>query len=162
MVINNPNRNFSNSASSLPAPAAAPSSQQQLQTALKSALERIHALEQQMQTLLHCIYVDGSGNVEISSTKKISLIAGTEVVIQASMLAKIESTGGAKIEVSSSQVKLQSPSQIRINSSTISCAASMAEWSAGMVSCSGTVKCDTIIANSVVGSSYTPGAGNIW
>jgi hypothetical protein len=24
------------------------------------------------------------------------------------------------------------------------------------------VKCDTMIANSVVGSSYTPGAGNVW
>jgi hypothetical protein len=27
---------------------------------------------------------------------------------------------------------------------------------------SGVVQCDTLIASSVVGSSYTPGAGNIW
>ncbi|RZA21717.1 MAG: hypothetical protein EOP93_02380 [Lysobacteraceae bacterium] len=25
-----------------------------------------------------------------------------------------------------------------------------------------TIRCDTIIANSVVGASYTPGAGNVW
>ena len=27
---------------------------------------------------------------------------------------------------------------------------------------SGVVKADTVITNSVVGDSYTPGAGNIW
>jgi hypothetical protein len=40
--------------------------------------------------------------------------------------------------------------------------AGMANVNAGMSKFSGVVKCDTIIANSVVGSSYTPGAGNIW
>jgi hypothetical protein len=30
------------------------------------------------------------------------------------------------------------------------------------VNASGTVKCDTIVAVNVVGSSYTPGAGNVW
>jgi hypothetical protein len=27
---------------------------------------------------------------------------------------------------------------------------------------SGVVKCDTLIANSVISASYTPGQGNIW
>ena len=33
---------------------------------------------------------------------------------------------------------------------------------AGMTSASGVVKCSTLIADSVVAASYTPGAGNIW
>ena len=33
---------------------------------------------------------------------------------------------------------------------------------AGMSRFSGVVQCDTLITNSVVSSSYTPGAGNIW
>ena len=33
---------------------------------------------------------------------------------------------------------------------------------AGMSKCSGVVQADTVIASSVVGASYTPGAGNIW
>jgi hypothetical protein len=33
---------------------------------------------------------------------------------------------------------------------------------AGMTKASGVVECDTLIANSVVAASYTPGAGNIW
>ena len=33
---------------------------------------------------------------------------------------------------------------------------------AGMAKFSGVVECDTLVANSVVAASYTPGAGNIW
>jgi hypothetical protein len=33
---------------------------------------------------------------------------------------------------------------------------------AGMSKFSGVVQCDTLITNSVVSNSYTPGAGNIW
>jgi hypothetical protein len=33
---------------------------------------------------------------------------------------------------------------------------------AGMSKFSGVVQCDTLVTNSVVASSYTPGAGNIW
>lgn len=32
---------------------------------------------------------------------------------------------------------------------------------AAMTQSSGVIQCDTIIANSVVGASYTPGAGNV-
>jgi uncharacterized protein involved in type VI secretion and phage assembly len=40
--------------------------------------------------------------------------------------------------------------------------ASMVEINAPMTRCSGVVQCDTLITNSVVSPSYTPGAGNIW
>jgi len=38
----------------------------------------------------------------------------------------------------------------------------MLRVSAGMADFSGTVKAATVITNSVVSTSYTPGAGNIW
>jgi hypothetical protein len=38
----------------------------------------------------------------------------------------------------------------------------MVTMDSAMVKCSGVVKCETLIATSVVGTSYTPGAGNIW
>jgi hypothetical protein len=34
--------------------------------------------------------------------------------------------------------------------------------SAAMSTFSGIVQCDTIIATTVVGTTYTPGAGNVW
>jgi hypothetical protein len=36
------------------------------------------------------------------------------------------------------------------------------QLNAGMVTAPGVVQADTIIANSVVASNYTPGAGNVW
>jgi len=33
---------------------------------------------------------------------------------------------------------------------------------AAMSKFSGVVKCDVLISNSVISTSYTPGAGNIW
>jgi hypothetical protein len=38
----------------------------------------------------------------------------------------------------------------------------MLDVSAAMAKFAGTIQCDTIIAKNVVGSSYTPGAGNVW
>jgi hypothetical protein len=38
----------------------------------------------------------------------------------------------------------------------------MVKVDAGMSTFSGVVKCDTLISNTVISSTYTPGAGNIW
>jgi phage baseplate assembly protein gpV len=62
------------------------------------------------------------------------------------------------------------PAGIRVNTSAeVSVTGSTAEISvggltvsAGMSRFSGVVQADTVITNSVVASSYTPGAGNIW
>ncbi|WP_157738713.1 hypothetical protein [Labrenzia sp. VG12] len=40
--------------------------------------------------------------------------------------------------------------------------AALAETNAPLVKFSGIVQCDVIQANTVIGASYTPGAGNIW
>ncbi len=40
--------------------------------------------------------------------------------------------------------------------------AAIAESNTAMHSCSGVVKCDTLIASYVNSTSYSPGAGNIW
>ena len=40
--------------------------------------------------------------------------------------------------------------------------APMIEFEAGMFKVNGALQADTVIATNVVGSNYTPGAGNIW
>ena len=53
--------------------------------------------------------------------------------------------------------------KITINAgATVEVTASMVKVSAGMSQFSGVVQCDTLITNSVVSASYTPGAGNVW
>jgi hypothetical protein len=44
----------------------------------------------------------------------------------------------------------------------MSVSSGMVKVDAGMSKFSGVVQSDTVITNSVVSASYTPGAGNIW
>ena len=61
-----------------------------------------------------------------------------------------------------STVKLDATGRVEFSaSSTIRMTASKVELEAGMVEVSGVVKCDTLVATSVVASSYTPGEGNL-
>jgi phage baseplate assembly protein gpV len=81
--------------------------------------------------------------------------SGSEVVLRhpGGSTVKLDSTGG---------VELRSSSTIRVTASKVEVRAGAVDLEAGMVKASGVVKCDTLVANSVVASSYTPGAGNVW
>jgi uncharacterized protein involved in type VI secretion and phage assembly len=82
---------------------------------------------------------DGPGAVEIVDSNGNSMkLESAGITIQAA--AKVTIPAGAPVEVSASLVTVN----------------------AGMSKFSGVIQCDTIIATSVVGTSYTPGAGNIW
>ncbi|GAB4543848.1 MAG: hypothetical protein Tsb0019_42560 [Roseibium sp.] len=52
-------------------------------------------------------------------------------------------------------VEISAGSQFKVS-------AAMTESSAALAKVSGIVSCDTLQANSVIGASYTPGAGNVW
>jgi uncharacterized protein involved in type VI secretion and phage assembly len=62
---------------------------------------------------------------------------------------------------SGSQIQLAN-GRVTVNASMVTVNAAMVEVNSGMARFSGVVQCDTLIANSVVSASYTPGAGNIW
>jgi uncharacterized protein involved in type VI secretion and phage assembly len=82
---------------------------------------------------------DGPGAVEIQDANGNSMKLETSgITIQAA--AKVSITAGAPVEIS----------------------ASMLTVNAGMSKFSGVVQADTVITNSVVSASYTPGAGNVW
>jgi len=67
---------------------------------------------------------------------------------------KIDDGSGSEIHLSNGQ--------ITVNASMVTVNAGMVQVNSGMSRFSGVVQCDTLIANSVVSASYTPGAGNIW
>ena len=52
--------------------------------------------------------------------------------------------------------------KVTIKGSLVEISAGAVKVDAGMSTFSGVVKADTVISNSVVSASYTPGAGNIW
>ncbi len=62
---------------------------------------------------------------------------------------------GCSVRLEAGKISIQGGSNIDITAAKV-------RFNAALVEASGVLKVDTLIANSVVASSYTPGAGNIW
>ena len=74
----------------------------------------------------------------------------------------IEDSNGNSVKLESAGITVTASAKVTVNASTAEISAGMLTVNAGMSKFSGVVQADTVIANAVVSSSYTPGAGNIW
>lgn len=70
--------------------------------------------------------------------------------------------GGQSITLTGSEISVRSSGTVSVQASQVKISAAQVQVDAGLSKFSGVVKADTVIANAVVGTSYTPGAGNIW
>lgn len=70
--------------------------------------------------------------------------------------------GSTTIQATTSGVTVTTSSSVQLQTSSMTVNASSVTVNAAMSQFSGVVQCDTLIASTVVGASYTPGAGNIW
>jgi uncharacterized protein involved in type VI secretion and phage assembly len=59
-------------------------------------------------------------------------------------------------------VSVQSSGTVQVQASSVTVTASSVTVNSGIATFSGTVQATTVIATTVIGASYTPGAGNIW
>jgi uncharacterized protein involved in type VI secretion and phage assembly len=69
---------------------------------------------------------------------------------------------GNTVTLDTQGVTVQASAKVKVSAAQVEVSAGMVKVDAGMSKFSGVVKCDTLITNSVVSTSYTPGAGNIW
>lgn len=74
----------------------------------------------------------------------------------------VEDSNGNSIKLESSGITINASAKVTINGSLVEISAGTLMVNAGMSRFSGVVQADTVISNSVVSASYTPGAGNIW
>jgi uncharacterized protein involved in type VI secretion and phage assembly len=74
----------------------------------------------------------------------------------------IEDSNGNSLELESGGITVTASAKVTVKASQAEVTASMLTVNAGMSKFSGVVQADTVICNSIVASSYTPGAGNIW
>jgi hypothetical protein len=74
----------------------------------------------------------------------------------------LEDGHGNSVRLQPSGVVVQSAVRVTIQASQITVDASTVNVNAGLLTCSGTVRADSVVTNSVVSASYTPGAGNLW
>jgi uncharacterized protein involved in type VI secretion and phage assembly len=74
----------------------------------------------------------------------------------------IEDSNGNSVKLETSGVTVTAAAKVTVNASQVEISAGMVTVNAGMSKFSGVVQADTVITNSVVSASYTPGAGNMW
>ena len=74
----------------------------------------------------------------------------------------LHDTNGNTVELEPTGVRVNTSAEVAFTGSTAEISVGGLTVSAGMSRFSGVVQADTVITNSVVAASYTPGAGNIW
>lgn len=100
---------------------------------------------------------DATATIECSTPGGVKLTMTDE----AGGKVKIECAGNT-VTIDTQGVAVQAAAKVSVQAATVEVSAGMVKVDAGMSKFSGVVKCDTLISNSVVSASYTPGAGNIW
>ena len=73
----------------------------------------------------------------------------------------IRDTSGNAIKLAPDGVRVSSPAKVTVSAAVVEIAGTVVTVNSSTAKFSGIVQCDTLIANSVVASSYTPGAGNL-
>jgi len=77
-------------------------------------------------------------------------------------LVKVEDSAGNTATMGAGGMTVTSPAIVKVQAAQVKVEAGMVTVDAALSRFSGVVHCDTLITNSVVSASYTPGAGNIW
>jgi uncharacterized protein involved in type VI secretion and phage assembly len=75
---------------------------------------------------------------------------------------QVQDSNGNTLTLDTSGVTINTSAQVSVTASQAQVTAGMVTVNAGMSMFNGVVQSDTVITNSVVSASYTPGAGNIW
>jgi len=70
-------------------------------------------------------------------------------------------SNGNFVKLEPSGITVNASAKVTIQAKQVEVSAGMVTVNAGMSKFSGVVQCDTLISNSVVSASYTPGAGNV-
>jgi phage gp45-like len=94
--------------------------------------------------------------IETSSGQRITLNELSPSVL-------IEDANGNTIRLDASGISIASTSTLQISSAVnVALTAPVVTVSSPMAKFTGVLQADTVMANSVIASSYTPGAGNVW
>jgi uncharacterized protein involved in type VI secretion and phage assembly len=94
--------------------------------------------------------------VQTPGGQKITLQDGPGVV-------EVVDSNGNSVKLQTTGITIGAAAKVTINAGAqVEISAGMVNVSAGMSKFSGVVQCDTLISNTVISATYTPGAGNIW
>jgi len=75
---------------------------------------------------------------------------------------EVRDSNGNQVRLETGGITITSAAKVTVNAGVVEVSTAMLTVNAGMAKFSGVVQADTVITNSVISASYTPGAGNIW
>jgi uncharacterized protein involved in type VI secretion and phage assembly len=93
--------------------------------------------------------------IETPGNQKVTLKDGPGSIL-------IEDSNGNSVNLESSGITVNAAANVNISAAQVKVSAGLVKVDSAFADFSGVVKCDALIATSVIGTSYTPGAGNIW
>jgi uncharacterized protein involved in type VI secretion and phage assembly len=98
-----------------------------------------------------------------NTRRVIATRGGTRIAIDdATRRVEIRDANGNSIVLEPAGISITASARLKVDASTIELSAGMLTVNAGMSRFTGVVQSDTLITNSVISSSYTPGVGNVW
>ncbi|EXI63880.1 MAG: Rhs element Vgr protein [Candidatus Accumulibacter adjunctus] len=74
----------------------------------------------------------------------------------------LEDSNGNKVVMEAARISVTASAEVKVDAPQVKVSAGMVTVDAALAKFSGIVKCEVLQATSVVSTSYTPGAGNIW
>jgi uncharacterized protein involved in type VI secretion and phage assembly len=95
-------------------------------------------------------------SLETPNGQKVTLDDGASGTIT------IADQSGNSVELATTGVSVTAAAEVNVAATSVTVTASKIVLDSGLVTVAGVMKCSTMIADSVVATSYTPGAGNIW
>jgi uncharacterized protein involved in type VI secretion and phage assembly len=100
---------------------------------------------------------------EATAKVEISTPGGAKLTItdEAGGRTKVECAGNM-VTIETAGITVEAAAKVKVQAATVEVSAGMVKVDAAMSKFSGIVKCDVLQTNSVISTSYTPGAGNIW
>jgi len=116
--------------------------------------------------------ITGKAGTRIAIEEKSSGQPTILLTTPAGVTAKFTDEGGGKVEVSipggnqitvdASGVSVQTSAKVSVQASQVEINSGQVTVNAGISKFSGMVQCDILQATTVIASTYTPGAGNVW
>ena len=115
--------------------------------------------------------ITGKAGTRIAIVEESDATATIECSTPGGVTFKMTDEGGGKVEIEcagntvtidSQGVKVTAAAKITLEASQLEVTAGQVTVNSAFSQFSGIVQCNTLIAKSVVSSSYTPGAGNMW
>lgn len=93
--------------------------------------------------------------VETPGGQKVTLKDGPGAVT-------IEDSNGNSVKLETAGITVTAAAKVTVNAAQVSVSAGTVQVDAAMSSFSGIVRCDVLQATTVIATTYTPGAGNVW